>query len=102
MADNVLFCWRTTLQEPLLAEDGSEEYRRCVLIYIDRIGDESRRPAKRLYAIPLGEDHVLRISGHPSCTRSLPEVDYARHLNEFDQEKIRLITNKQGFENARL
>jgi KaiC/GvpD/RAD55 family RecA-like ATPase len=97
MADNVLFCWRTTLRQPIKDND-----RSCVLIYLDRIGDESKRPAKRLYAIPVKYGHVLRIDDPKQCVHPVPEDERATYLEEEDLKKIGLITNKQGFETARL
>jgi hypothetical protein len=93
MADNVLFCWRSQLRTK---DKKSTKKEPVMLIYVDRIGDESHKPDKRLYAVPVRKNALA--FGESDVPRDIDENQYETMLSPDDRKKIHLITNKQGFE----
>lgn len=121
MADNVLFCWRTRLKKAIEYRNPSEERapsgdftrppgrqdgatrttKSCMLIYLDRIGDESHRLRQRLFKLPVNGNGLV-IGEQTQAAQAVDESEYLDDLDQSDMDKITLITNKQGFESGRM
>jgi hypothetical protein len=98
MADNVLFCWRSTNK----GKNGRRS-QPALMLYVDRASPSSQRQGKALYRLPIDSRGKLVL---PTTTSDLDEpqdqeqgfkVDITRLTgkNE-DVEIIRRITDMQG------